>query len=53
MQQLVTITLTEGQWWLLGIVAGFGLAFIAIGAIGLAQEAWEDCERWLARRRAP
>lgn len=52
MHQLVTITFTEGQWWLLGTVTGFGLAFIVMGAWGLAQEAWERSARWMTRRRA-
>ena len=51
MSEPVSITLSEGTWWLVGAFALIGVVMCALEAYWLAIETAHDLRRYLTRRR--
>ena len=51
MTDTVTLTLSEGTWWLVGAFALIGVINCALEAYWLAIETAHDLRRYLTRRR--
>jgi hypothetical protein len=51
MSEPVSITLSEGTWWLSGAFALIGVILCALEAYWLAIETAHDLRRYLTRRR--